>query len=390
MNRPALIFASAGVLLIAIIGALYYFNRPTFVSGDPWTYNLTDKDLPEGWTQVSSNIETAYDLSRDGGQVPAGLKDVHSVQFSQPTAVDVFDITSQVLIYDSVDSAQASFAGETPGDEWETVASSQKVGEATTVWRFKTGTDAPDQATYRIDTRVLNAIVSLTATGTTDGMPNETIALKYAGTVASKIQQGAKPEELDKLGSQPDLRGLLLTQSELAGIDSDQGELWVFNSALQPGWTPNSAFDNPAGMDQLGRLTGYQAWLIKPVTIEELKPETAVSLFEQVTVFKSPENAKAILNKMVGLESGAWEAVPQVGDSAKGWTKIVDVSSTSAGSGAVVSTEISFTQGSYTGSIRVETSVVKEAEIAGARTANEALASQLALALAESIKNTGK
>lgn len=390
MNRPVLIFVVAGILLIAIIGGAFYFNRPTFVSGDAWTYNLTEKDLPEGWAQTNASIETAYDLSQAGNQVPVGLEEVHSVQFSHPTAVDVFNLTSQVLIYDSTDNAQAALTKETPGEEWDPVTVSQKLGEATTVWHLKTAEDAPDQATYRVDARVLNAIVSLTATGTKEGMPTEAVVMSYAGKVVGKIQQGAKPEELGKLGDHTDLRTLLLTQSEIATIDSYQGDLWVFNSALQPGWTPNSAFANPAGMDQLGRVMGYQAWLIKPVTNEELKPETAVSLFEQVTVFNSPENAQAILDKMVGLEDGAWTAAPKVGDSAKGWTKVVDASSTSAGSGVVVSTEISFRQGIYTGSIRIETSAVKEADIEHARAANELLANQLAVALVNNLKNTGK
>jgi hypothetical protein len=391
MKRPVLLVIIALVLVVAVAAVAGYINRPTFITGDPWDYTLTVQDMPEGWKLSDSTIKTAYDMTAEGQADLAGLQSIHASQLSNQLAVDVFDATSQVLLYDSVASAKAAFAKEAPGDEWEPVQASTKLGEATTVWHLKNTDATPDQATYRADVQYLNAVASVTLTGTVQGMSNEGVVLQYAAKVVNKLEREPRPEALNHLGSQPDLRSLLLSQSQLAGIDTYFGDLWVYNAVLQPGWTPNSAFSNPAGMDALGRVMGYQAWYIKPLFDNELKPDTSVALFQQVTAFNSPENAKAVLAKMTGLETGDWTVAPNIGDSAKGWTKVADTSETSAGAGAIVSTEISFQVGSYTGSIRVETPpLTKDEDVLLARSANELLANQLALNLATNLKNAAK
>jgi hypothetical protein len=391
MKRPVLIVVAAVVLAVAIAGVAAYLNRPTFVSGDPWEYNLTVQDMPEGWVLSDSNIKTAYDMTQDGQTDLAGLQSLHAVQLSDRLALDVFDVTSQVLLYDSTDSAKAAFAKEAPGAEWEPLQASIKLGEAINVWHLKTADNAPQQATYRADVQYLNTVVSVTVTGSVDGMSNESVVLQYAAKVTDKLQRAPRPDALSKLGSQPDLRELLLSQDQLSRLDSYFGDLWLYNGVLQPGWTPNSAFENPAGMDALGRVMGYQAWFIKPLLDDEVKPDTAVGLFQQVTLFDSPEDAQAVLEKMNGLDTGPWTENPDIGDSAKAWTKITDSSGTSAGDGAVISTEISFRVGSYTGSIRVETPLItKDDEVLVARSANELLAYQFATGLASNLQNAGK
>jgi hypothetical protein len=391
VKRPVLIVIAAVVLAVAIAGVAAYLNRPTFVSGDPWDYNLTVQDMPEGWALSAANIKTAYDMTQDGQTDLAGLQGLHAVQFSHQLSLDVFDVTSQVLLYDSTESAKAAFAKEAPSAEWETVQSSIKLGDTTNVWHLKTAEDAPLQATYRADVQYLNAVVSVTVTGTVDAMTNESVVLQYAAKVTNKLQSAPRPEALGKLNGQPDLRSLLLSQDELSRLDSYFGDLWLYNAVLQPGWTPNSAFENPAGMDALGRVMGYQAWFIKPLLDDEVKSDTAVGLFQQVTLFDSPEDAQAVLEKMNGLDTGPWTENPDIGDSAKAWTKIADSSGTSAGDGAVISSEISFRVGSYTGSIRVETPVItKDDEVLVARSANELLAYQLATGLASNLQNAGK
>ena len=53
-------------------------------------------------------------------------------------------------------------------------------------------------------------------------------------------------------------------------------------------------------------------------------------------------------------------------------------------------TEISFRAGAYTGSIRVQTAPVTAPNVPVAQAANEKLATDLALALADKLKNAGK
>jgi hypothetical protein len=387
MNRSILIVLAALILIGVIGGVAYYVNRPTFINGDPWDYNLTITDLPSGWELGNNKIETAFDIEREKKVNDTGLVSAYSVEFRQPVEVSFFNLTSQVLKYDSSEAAHASLTNETTSAEWETITSPRTLGDETTVWHLKPVEDAPEQASYRVDFRYFNCIVSVAATGTTDEIKDATQALNYASKVLEKLQKSATPDSLRILGDRPDLRGRLLTQADLARVDPQFGERWVYNSLLLPSWTPNSAFDNPEGMAQLGRITGYQTWLIKPLSDEELKPEMTVTLFQQATVFQSPEQAQATLEKMVGLDGGGWQTAPPVGDSAKGWTQVFDASDSGTGQAAVATTEISFRMGAYTGSIRTQTSEVKPSQVTLAKSANELLALQLAKALAAKLSN---
>ena len=119
MNRAVIIVAIALIVIATVGGVAYYTSRPTSLSGDPWDYALTKADLSEGWEVGASKLETPYDIQREAQTPPAGLKSIYSVEYTHPTKVDVFDITSQVLLYDSTDSAQKALAAEDPGAEWE-------------------------------------------------------------------------------------------------------------------------------------------------------------------------------------------------------------------------------------------------------------------------------
>lgn len=386
MNRSIIIVVSALIVIGLVGGMAYYVNRPTSIRGDPWDYNLVTADLPAGWELSNNKIETAFDIEREKKVNASGLESVHSVEFRQPTAVNFFNLTAQVLKYDSPEIAHTAFANETTSAEWETIATTRSLGDETTVWHLKPVADAPEQASYRVDFRYFNGVVSVAVTGTTDEIKDATQALNYANKILEKMQKTATPESLRLLGARPDLRGRLLTQADLARVDDQFGERWLYNSRLTPGWTPNSAFDNPEGMAQLGRIVGYQAWLIKPLSTEELKPETTVTLFQQVTVFQSSEQAQATLARMVGLESGGWATAPLVGESAKGWTQVFEANSATAGQEAVATTEISVRVGVYTGSIRVQSSKVKASDVSLAKAANELLAFQFAKALAAKLQ----
>ena len=387
MNRPILIVVAALIVIGLVGGMAYYVNRPTSISGDPWDYNLVIADLPAGWELGNDKIETAFDIEREKKVELSGLESVHSVEFRQPTTVNFFNLTAQVLKYNSAETAHAAFTNETTSAEWETNPTTRALGDETTVWHLKAVADAPEQASYRVDFRYFNCVVAVVVTGTIDEIKDATQALNYANKILEKMQKGATPESLRLLGDRPDLRGRLLTQADLAQVDEQFGERWLYNSRLTPGWTPNSAFDNPAGMAQLGRIMGYQAWLIKPLSTEELKPETTITLFQQVTVFQSPEQAQATLEKMVGLESGDWATRPSVGEAAKGWTQVFEANRATAGQEAVATTEISFRVGVYTGSIRVQSSKVKASDVSLAKAANELLAFQFANALAAKLQN---
>lgn len=399
MKRSAgWIVAAIGIVVIAAGALGFYRPRLTTLAGDPWNYNLTAQDLPSGWQVDNTEIQTAFDVARQPAATPnastvtpKGLRSFHLMEFSHPAALDIFYASSQVILYDTTENARAAMAAENLGAEWEKLAASRTLGDETVVWHLLPVADAPDQAIYRVDFRFLNGVASIGLTGTVDGLKGDGEAISYAAKVLEKMRKFARPDALNALGTRyPDLRGLLLSQDELAQLDPNYGDRWIYNSSLLPSWTPNSDFPNPDGMAKLGRLVGYQIFMIKPLTDDELKPGYSTGLFQQVTVFTSPESARQTLEKMVGLEGGEWVNPPQVGEAAKGWTQEYQSESTLVGSGVVAATEITFRMGAYVGSIRLQTSPAIQLHSLEARAANEQLANALASALAEKLKKAGK
>ncbi|MBM4424356.1 MAG: hypothetical protein FJ030_13375 [Chloroflexi bacterium] len=394
MNQRIVWIITALIVAGVVIGAIVISNRPpSSLDGDPWDYNIMESDLPEGWSVSSADLQTAYDVAREGAlSAMADMRASHFIEFAEPTAGDVFYLTSQVVLFDSAEAAKAAMAAEAASEEWEKIEGSRTVGDETVVWRLKPVADAPEQVSYRADFRYLNGVVSVAMTGTVGAVKDDGPVLVYAGKVWAKMRELARPDALDVLSNarHPDLRGLVLSQNDLAQADPNFGDRWVFNSSLLPSWTPNSGFPDPDGMAKLGRVMGYQVYLVKPLTDDELKSEFSTGLFQQATAFTSAENAEQTLAKMVGLEGGLWTNAPTIGESAKGWTQEYQSQGTSAGSGVVAATEITFRVGTYIGSIRIQTSPVIQPKSLEARASNEHLAQLLANALAEKLKNAEK
>ncbi len=400
LKRPIvwIIIVALGIVG-AVVAALFLAQpRPTALTGDPWDYNLTLKDMPEGWTLKSSRIQTAFELdllnpaSQDNVTVPSktGLQSTTYTDFEAPLANDVFYISSQILLYDSPQTAHAALIAEAPGEEWEQLTSSQIIGEETNVWHLKAVADTPDQASYRIDFRCLNRVGSIGLTGQIDSVKDHTTALKYAVKVFDKMQKTARPEALKTLSdaSRPDLRPLLLTQTELSGLDTKLGERWVFDDREPPTWTPNSTLSDPDGVTRFGRIMGYESFMIKLLNPEEVKPDLSAGLFQQVTAYEEAGKAQQILEHMAGLESGPWETQPQIGDSARGWSDVFK--SEGDKSQIVAVTEIDFRAGTYIGSIRLQSLPLLATQIKDAQEINKQLAQQLAVALAEKLGKAGQ
>lgn len=390
MKRPLLILAAALVIVGAVGWYAYARSRPVRLDGEAWTYTLAQADLPDGWQVGGNQLQTAYDLQHANPPGPADLTSVYSIEFSRPDKADLFDITAQVLIYASPEAATKAFAAENPGAEWESIAAPTSLGDGTAVWRLKPVADAPQQASYRVDFRYLNGVGSVGVVGTSDKLLDASAAYGYASKILSRMQNDPAPAALKAQGSGPDLRGLLLSQTDLARLDTTHGEQWEFNSVQLPGWTPNSAFADPGGMDKLGRLMGYQAWLIKPLADKDLKTGTGIALFEQVSVYTTPDQAKTTMQKMTGLQGGEWPKPPAVGESSRAWTQVLDSQNSAVGPGALATTAINFQSGVYTGSIQLQSAPVKAIDINQSQALNQKLAEALAAALADKLKNAGK
>jgi hypothetical protein len=392
------IFVAVAIVAVIVVAALV-LRKPTLalVAGDPWDYALTLGDLPPKWEVSNSEIQTAYDAAQPADPAAtatpvstppsqSGLQKIYFIDFTNQTASDIFFVSSQVIIYDTPQSAQAALAAEAPGQEWEKFTPSQTIGDGTIAWHLLPKEDAPEQAAYRVDFRYLNAIGSVGVTGTKETVADDKQAQAYAVKVFDKMKKAAQPEALKILadGGRPDLRPLLLTQSELAGLDPNVGRPWTFDSRLLPAWTPNSALSDPQGVARFGRLMGYQVYMVKLLGPNDTHATFSAGLLQQVTAYAQADKAQQILEHMAGLETGPWPTPPQVGDSARGWSDTLHPQE--AASQTVAVTEIDFRVGTYIASIRLQTLPLAAAEIADAGEANKQLAQKLALALAEKLR----
>ncbi len=398
MKRP-IVWSILG-LVAAVVAALALARpQPTSLTGDPWDYNLSIKDLPEDWKANSARIQTAYELallSADtGGEnanaplpPPTGLLGTHYTDFNKDTG-DIFYISSQVILYDTPQAAHSALTAEAPGAEWEKFTPGEVIGEETTLWHLIVIPQAPNQASYRLDFRYLNGIGSIGATGTTDGMNDDKVVLEYAAKILDKMQKSARPEALKTLNdaSRPDLRTLMLNQNQLAELDPKLGERWVFDDRQPPAWTPNSSFTDPDGLAGFGRIMGYQALMIKLLNPEEVEPTLTAGFFQQVTAYEEADKAQQILDHMAGLGGGLWET-PGIGDSARAWSDVFN--SEGDQSQIIAVTEIDFRVGTYIGSVRVQTVPLLAVQIKDANRINQQLAQKLAEALADKLKTAGK
>ncbi|MBI3242935.1 MAG: hypothetical protein HYZ49_11640 [Chloroflexi bacterium] len=389
MKRPIvwILIAAFGIVGAVVAALLLAQPQPTELTGDPWDYNLSPADLPEGWSLKSSRIQTAFELdflasSPDSIPSQTGLRSTHYADFESLLATDVFYVSSQILLYDTTQNAHAALTAEALGEEWEPVATGKTVGDETMIWHLKSIPEAPNQASYRIDFRYLNGVGSIGLTGLTDSVKDSSAALDYAAKIFARMQKAARPEALKTLSyaSQPDLRKLLLTQAELSELDARLGERWVFDDRDPPAWTPNASFTDPDGLARFGRIMGYQTFMIKLLNPDEVKPDLSAGFFQQVTAYKEADKAQQILENMAGLGDGPWPTQPQIGDSARAWSSVYK--SEGNQSQIVAVTEINFRAGTYIGSVRLQTAPILAAQIKDAQEANQQLAQQLAAALA--------
>ena len=400
-NRNQILIWVIGAAAVALIvfGLYTAFNKPapTILTGDAWDYTLSVADLGATWSENERSFQTLYEMTQpislpnEPPAVPSpiqpGIQSSYYVDMSDTSSREAFVMTSQVVMYVSVLAAQTALNMESPGDEWEKVNAPQTVGDATLLWHLRPIPEAPpDQATYRVDFRYLNAIHSLAVTGRKEPSVDGKLALSFAQKALEKMQKNAVPESLKILynAQRTDLRSTLLTQRELSTLDSKFGNRWVFDDRSLPMWTPNSLFADSKALDSFGRVMGYQAMMIKAIAPEEAAPTISAGLFQQVTAYREASNAQKILNNMEGLGGGAWSKPPEVGDSARAWSTISKIEGELSRLAAV--TEISFRVGVYVASVRTQTMPILESQGSVASEANKEIAQKFALSFASKLK----
>lgn len=364
----------------------------TRVSGDAWEYGLLLEDVPADWTFEGQSLQTAYDLAASQTvTVTESLKDVqqlYSQRYVPPPTSEYAELDVDILLYNTVEQAQAGLNAEMLTEEWE-VVNTATVGDESRVWRFKNPPDTPEQGLYRVDFRYLNAIGSVTLFGSDEAVPNADEAVQYAQKVLEKMKAGALPASLAKLQSsnRPDVRKLLLTQEQLKTLDPVLGERWQVSAEQLGGWTENADFGEQAlaVLNQLGRVTGYQLYMAKALNPDERATSAGFILFQQISVYPDAANADKGLQVMVGVPNVP-ELAPTtpVGDKTRWWhTTLVNKTSQET----IALTEINFQVGNYVASVQVQSSPRPQStDMALVMIDNEKLTTEFALKLAENLR----
>ncbi len=397
MSRKTLLFVIVGALAVIAAGLSLYIlrPRPTHLTGDAWDYTLLPNEVADGWKLRSQGIITPHDLTQESLETNTNLTQsvsllnmtqLYYAAYQPPEQSLYFDLTLQVILYAAEAEAAAAFAPENPGVEWEPVAVAQ-VGDEGRAWRYLNPDPTLNQNIYRIDFRFLNGIASVTMLGATEALPNLDEPLAYARLIHQKMLTHPTPGELQRLerAHRPDLRAALLTQTQLVQVDDYLGGRWQMDSRLLPGWTATAAFnpESQSTLQRLGRVTGYQMFLVKALSQAEQTHNFPAGLFQQVTLYGQADAAGEALGYMVGLEQfPEREPSSKVGDEARAWSGLLE-STTNAGVKITVAvTEIDFRVGTYIGSIRLQTRPLTPAELADGQASNEQLALTLAQRLA--------
>ena len=141
------------------------------------------------------------------------------------------------------------------------------------------------------------------------------------------------------------------------------------------------------GLAGFGRIMGYEVFMIKLLNPDEVEPTLSAGFFQQVTAYEETDKAQQILDHMPGLDSGAWDTQPGIGDSARGWSDVFK--SEGDKSQIIAATEIDVRVGTYIGSVRLQTVPLLVVQIKDAQEANKQLAQQLAVALADKLSKAG-
>lgn len=402
MNRTWLTYALVGIVIVAALGgAAWYISQPhpTRLTGNAWDYTLLpEKEMPAGWTIETQGAVTPHDVAQESAETMnplaqsaslIGFTELYFVQYAPPETAEFLNLTVEIILYESTAAAQAALAPENPGSEWEAVETA-RVGDETRAWHFINPPEVTGQNIYRVDFRYLNSIASVTLMGTSTAVPSVEGTLDYARQIQQKMLNKATPAELQKLldAKQPDVRGLLLTQDQITEVDKYLGGRWQYDTRFLPAWTPNSSFgaDTQAVLEDVGRLTGYQMFLVKAMTADEKKLAMAEGLFQQVTVYPSAEVAQQMLQQMSGLEQGNELDAPAVGDAARAWGGIASTSGADGTATTIAVSEITFQVGPYVASVRLQSRPLAVDEKGAAQTGLHQLALDLAAALAANLK----
>lgn len=374
---------------------------PSLVRGDAWDYRLTTTDLPPGWTLTDQTVQTAIDLSRPApadsaapvvtDTVPAAslhnLDQLYTVRYTPPDNSAYADLTLQILLYRATADAQASVSAENPGADWVLVEA-PTIGEQSRVWRYQTPQADIHQGLYRVDFRYLNTVGSLTMFGSDVALPGPDEPLRYAQLVLDKLKAGAEPAALRQLLSAklPDLRTRLLDQAQLAALDPAFGERWIVSDQYAGSWTLNADFGDEAQatLDQLGRVAGYQLYLVKPLNSDEFAQVAGAALFQQVSAYRQASATARGLASMIGLpDTAELVAPPSVGEDTRAWSTL----KTSTAGQTLAVTEISFALGRYVATVQLQSPPLGAGvdqqqaladNLAQAQTLAEALAGNLA------------
>jgi hypothetical protein len=368
--------------------------QPTQVTGDAWSYRLRADEVPAGWTLAGQSVLTAGDLAlSEPVTTTTGLQNAQQVylaSFSPPPSSQYADFSLQIIRYGTVAEAQAGLQAETLNDEWEPVTAAT-VGDESRVWHFRNPEDSPDQNFYRVDFRYLNVIGSVSVFGTAQVLPNAEETLTYARQVLAKLQAEPAPPEVARLQSAqlPDVRTRLLTQAQLNEATATAGTAWRLNDQLLPGWVNNDDFPTPEAqqaLNQLGRITGYQMWLIKPPAEGATQLDPVVGLFQQASAYPSPAAAAQGLKALIGLP-GVRELnpAPSVGDATRAWSTLLLQETGNAQSPVVATTEIDFQVGHYVASLQVQSQPINNVTSLTVLKQNYDLAVALAQMLAKNL-----
>lgn len=389
------------VVGLGLTGWYFFQSRPTHLSGNAWDYALRPDELSDVWTLSAEDVTTAYDLAQTS-EPPApltpsvsltNLREVYAADYGGAESSDYIRLTFQILLYETEADASASLTTEDPGPEWESITVAT-VGTATRAWRFINPPDDPslDQTIYRVNFQYLNSVSSIVLWGTGQAAPNPNELIQYARQISNKMRANATPPELKQLQNRrlPDVRAVLLSQIQLAQLDSYLGQRWRVDARSVPTWTPNASFGSPetaTALQQLGRLTGYQMFLVKSLTTDEVKQDLPLSLFQQLTIYQSPEAAQTGLGQMTGLEQVIeTPLVTPVGEAARYWGALAATTQNDDTRVTVAIHEIDFRVGAYVGSIRLQTRALSAGEADAALAASGQLARQLAEALAANVQ----
>jgi hypothetical protein len=397
MNRKWIVIAVSVAGLAGLAACASTPPAPELVQGDAWDYGLTTADLPADWSLTEQSAQTATDLARPQTGLtaalpitaPASLQNVqqtYAARYTPPAVSPYADFTLQILIYPAVAEAQAGFNAENPGEGWRAVEA-PALGDESRVWRYQELVTDTTQGLYRVDFRYWNAVASLTMLGTAEALPGPEEPLRYAQKVLAKLTSGADPAALRQLlaAGLPDLRARLLGPAQLATLDPGLGERWVISDQYLGAWTLNEDFDEPAraALERLGRVAGYQLYLVKPLDLAEFPQTAGWALFQQVSAYRQADKTASGLQAMVGMPNVPESpAPPAVGEARRAWTQVLRRTE----GDPIAVTEISFSVGRYVATVQLQSPPLTEGvDQAQALSANLALATQLAEALAANL-----